>query len=636
MIELRNVSKYYHNNGGISLGLSKVNLTFDNGEFVAITGESGSGKTTLLNVISGLDTYEDGEMYIDGEETAYYSKADWERYRKEKIGFIFQNYNIIDSYSVLENVILGLLIQGEKYKDALVKAKEIIEKVNLTPFIKQKASKLSGGQKQRLAIARALSKNTDIIVADEPTGNLDSVSGKEIIKLLYEISKEKLVLIVTHNFEEVSEYVTRKIRIYDGEIVEDRYLNKENVYVQNIKETNKNISTNRKLNIFNCAYLNLKNQPKRTFFLLLVTFLMSFFAFIIFMLNSLTISEVNQRTNVVFNNNFEERVVIVRKDKEEITEDDINTLNNLDNVRTIVNNNILESQYFFPFANLSNIFNINILDAITEEDIIYGSFPKNDYEVILYNENINNSMKFIGEKVEISLNDDWVETDVLLNNKTKTNDTIYLEIVGITNKKYGINSSILYMGEEAINFLLSASKENSESKSISLILNSEKDYKKIKNKLDKLGYYSTSPYNTSTKMDFILKVIMYIFLIITCGCSFILIYVVGYVVIKTIMLTKKKDYSIMRTIGFTGKQILDITRVEIVFSFVIAYFLTLIIFIIARISVENEYIKMILDNANISLLLIIALFNISLGFVVSRKFNKMLIKKSIISGLKTE
>ena len=330
MIKLVNVSKYYHDENSVVLGLSKVNLELNKGEFVAITGESGSGKSTLLNVISGIDSYEDGEMYINGEETSYYSKEDWELYRKEKIGFIFQNYNLIDSYTVLENVIAVKLVQGVSYKDAKKNAIEILNKVGLGNFLKHKASKLSGGQKQRLAIARALSKDTEIIVADEPTGNLDKQNGKEIIKLLYEISKEKLVCIVTHNYEEVSEYVTRKIRIYDGEIVEDRQI-KEYKQVDNTKIIEK---PKYKVNLLSFALLNLKNQPKRTFFLFLVAFVMTIFAFAIFIINDLGFGSENyERSNEYFRNNYEERVVISKKDKSDITSDEIDKVLNLKYVR---------------------------------------------------------------------------------------------------------------------------------------------------------------------------------------------------------------------------------------------------------------------------------------------------------------
>src|SRR5574344_1323915 len=184
MLELKNVSKFYYNKGMVSAGFSRVNLKFDLGEFIAITGESGSGKSTLLNVISGLDSYEEGEMYINGEETSGYTEKDFENYRKKYIENIFQNFNLINSNTVYQNIELVLLINGYKKK----KLKEIIintlEKVDLLKYKNTKVSKLSGGQKQRVAIARVLAKETPIIVADEPTGNLDSKTAENVLKLL--------------------------------------------------------------------------------------------------------------------------------------------------------------------------------------------------------------------------------------------------------------------------------------------------------------------------------------------------------------------------------------------------------------------------------------------------------------------
>ena len=229
MIKLKNVSKFYYSKGVIATGFTKVNLELDMGEFVAITGESGSGKSTLLNVISGLDSYEDGEMYIDGKETSHYTEKDYEDYRRKYIGNIFQNFNLINSYTVKQNIELALLLNGKKRKEIKKDVIDIIKKVGLYKFRNTKASKLSGGQKQRVAIARALIKDTPIIIADEPTGNLDSKSSKEIIKLLHDISKDKLVIVVTHNFDEISEYVTRVIKMNDGRIIEDKKLNDTNI-----------------------------------------------------------------------------------------------------------------------------------------------------------------------------------------------------------------------------------------------------------------------------------------------------------------------------------------------------------------------------------------------------------------------
>ena len=189
MIQLKNVSKFYYSKGMIASGISKVNLTLDKGEFVVITGESGSGKTTLLNVISGLDSYEEGEMYIDGKETSHYLASDFEEYRKQYIGNIFQHFNLVNSYTVYQNVELILRINGYSKADRKRRIAEILQRVGLAAYAKTKGSKLSGGQKQRVSIARALAKDTDIIVADEPTGNLDSESAAGIVELLSAISR---------------------------------------------------------------------------------------------------------------------------------------------------------------------------------------------------------------------------------------------------------------------------------------------------------------------------------------------------------------------------------------------------------------------------------------------------------------
>ena len=199
MLKLENVSKIYYTNGIVATGISKVNLELNIGEFVVITGESGSGKSTLLNVISGIDSYEEGEMYINGKETSHYTEKDFEEYRKKYIANIFQSFNLINSYTVYQNVELVLLLNGYKRKQIKKKVLDIIDKVGLTKFKNTKVSKLSGGQKQRVAIARAIVKDTPIIVADEPTGNLDTKSAYEIIELLKNVANDKLVVIVTHN-----------------------------------------------------------------------------------------------------------------------------------------------------------------------------------------------------------------------------------------------------------------------------------------------------------------------------------------------------------------------------------------------------------------------------------------------------
>ena len=219
-LRLDGIGKIYVSEGAISVGIRGVSLEFERGEFVAVTGKSGSGKSTLLNAISGIDTYEEGELYVEGEPTSHYRQPEWEKYREKYISFIFQDYNIIDSFTVLQNVELALMHIDSK-RERRRRALELIDRVGLTKQKGQKGSMLSGGQKQRTVIARALAKDSPMILADEPCGNLDSETSRQIIELLYEVSRDKLLIMVTHNAEEVEGYATRHIRVFDGRIESD-------------------------------------------------------------------------------------------------------------------------------------------------------------------------------------------------------------------------------------------------------------------------------------------------------------------------------------------------------------------------------------------------------------------------------
>ena len=223
LLKLQDIGKIYVSEGNVAVGIRGVNLSFDRGEFVAVTGKSGSGKSTLLNVISGMDTYEEGELYIEGETTSHYLQSDWEDYRQKYISFIFQDYNIIESFTVLQNVELALM-HIENPKERRARALSLLERVGLSSHIHHKGSRLSGGQKQRTVIARALAKDSPIILADEPTGNLDSATSEEIINLLREVSRDKLLIMVTHNFDQVEHCATRHIRIFDGAVEADHLL----------------------------------------------------------------------------------------------------------------------------------------------------------------------------------------------------------------------------------------------------------------------------------------------------------------------------------------------------------------------------------------------------------------------------
>ena len=262
LLKLHNIGKIYNSNDVLTIGIRNINLEFDLNEFVVIEGESGSGKSTLLNVIGANDTYEEGEMYFNGEETSHYGISEWEKYREENIATIFQDFNIIENLTVLENVELALLRFDDSKKRKKI-AKDLIEKVGLTKQINQKGSKLSGGEKQRCVIARALAKDSPIILADEPTGNLDVKSSKDISKLLKDVSKDKLVIVVTHNPEYFKDYATRRVRVYDGGISENKEIVKtEKTILKREEIVNKRGHNIR--NTFWIGFLNYRSRPKFT------------------------------------------------------------------------------------------------------------------------------------------------------------------------------------------------------------------------------------------------------------------------------------------------------------------------------------------------------------------------------------
>ena len=221
MLQLKNIIKKYKTGGNEVEVLKSVNISFRDSEFVSILGASGSGKTTLLNIIGGLDKYSSGDMLLLGRSTTEFKDRDWDSYRNGTIGFVFQSYNLISHLSVLENVKLALSISGESNKENYAKAKKVLEDVGLGDHINKKPNQLSGGQMQRVAIARALVTEPKIILADEPTGALDSKTSVQIMELIKEISKEKLVIMVTHNPELAKTYSDRIVRLRDGEIIED-------------------------------------------------------------------------------------------------------------------------------------------------------------------------------------------------------------------------------------------------------------------------------------------------------------------------------------------------------------------------------------------------------------------------------
>lgn len=268
MLELNKIRKSYKTSDFTQVALDDISLKFRKSEFVSILGPSGSGKTTLLNIIGGLDRYDSGDLIINGKSTKAYKDKDWDQYRNNSVGFIFQSYNLIGHISILNNVEMSMTLSGVGKKEKRQRALEVLEKVGLKEHKNKKPSELSGGQMQRVAIARALVNNPDIILADEPTGALDSTTSVQIMELIKEISKDKLVIMVTHNPELAQNYSSRIIKLLDSKIIDDT-----NSYIPTQKEIKDSVEHAKKTRKTSMSFKtalslsinNLKTKKGRTF-----------------------------------------------------------------------------------------------------------------------------------------------------------------------------------------------------------------------------------------------------------------------------------------------------------------------------------------------------------------------------------
>lgn len=265
MLQIKEICKEYRTGSLVQKALDKVSLNLRDNEFVAILGPSGSGKTTLLNVIGGLDRYDGGDLIINGISTKKYKDRDWDSYRNHTIGFVFQSYNLIPHQTLLANVELALTISGVGKAQRRERARQALEKVGLGEQIHKRPSQLSGGQMQRVAIARALVNNPDILLADEPTGALDSETSIQVMELLKEVAQDRLVVMVTHNPELAQQYATRIVELKDGKIRSDSdafYVDEETADVPEHKNMGK--SSMSFLTALSLSFHNLKTKKART------------------------------------------------------------------------------------------------------------------------------------------------------------------------------------------------------------------------------------------------------------------------------------------------------------------------------------------------------------------------------------
>lgn len=460
LLQLKDVSKYYHSGDLVTLGLNKVNVSFDNGEFVAVIGESGSGKSTLLNVISGIDTYEDGEMYFNNEETSCFTSEEWDKYRKDNIAFIFQDYNLIDSYTVLQNVEAAIM---EKYPDSKFRrqrALAVIEQVGLTSHIKHRCTKLSGGQKQRVAIARALAKDAPILIADEPTGNLDEETSQAIIELLSSVCTNKLLIMVTHSYEDIKDYADRIIQLSDGKITEDK-LNinvKKDIHSVKIIADNFTIQYNKRerrrntISILNkLAVSNIISTPRRSLFLM-GTGIISIIIFLIYVILTANIIMMPPETN--YYGDRKDTVIVYKADRSLLNNEDKELIKSAKGVKSAMLNYSFYNRKLQPKTPLLRLkriseHNITVLNkaSYTDKYVEYGRLPEKDDEILItYSDRTQPREDMIGQQVEFM----YYQAEAMVDDRMVYKEfTVSYTVVG-----YSYHSELAcYLTEQAIEAL---------------------------------------------------------------------------------------------------------------------------------------------------------------------------------------
>ncbi len=374
MLKLKNIKKDYKTGDFIQHALKNISVSFRKNEFVAILGPSGSGKTTLLNIIGGLDRYDSGDLIIDGKSTKSFKDKDWDAYRNHAVGFIFQSYNLISHISVLENVEMGMTLSGISAAERRRKALELLEKVGLKDHAHKKPNQLSGGQMQRVAIARALANDPKIILADEPTGALDSKTSTQIMELIKEIAKDKLVIMVTHNAELAKDYASRIVSMKDGVILDDTdsYDDKNKKSGElSIKKTSMSLLSALKL-----SFNNIKTKKGRT---ALTAFASSIGIIGIALILSLS-NGFNKEVEEFEENSLAQSPIIITNETVQMDEDTLKSLNRDSDLEEYTNKDKVYTQDDLSetLIHQNNITEdyVNYLEKINKDDVAGISYMR--------------------------------------------------------------------------------------------------------------------------------------------------------------------------------------------------------------------------------------------------------------------
>ena len=509
MLELKKVSKVYDVGEQKIIALNNVDLKFRKNEFVSILGPSGCGKTTLLNIVGGLDKYSKGDLLINGVSTKEFKDSDWDSYRNTTIGFVFQNYNLISHLSLLDNVEMALSLSGVSVKERIKRATKALEDVGLIDHISKLPSQLSGGQMQRVAIARALVNDPDVLLADEPTGALDSKTSVQIMNLIKEISHDRLVIMVTHNSLIAKEYSDRIINLLDGKVIKDSNEVKDNevLETQNKKDMKKTKMSY--LAALKSSFKNLFTKKGRTLITALAGSIGIIGISLILSLSNGTNAEISKTQEEAFGS-FPitiERVTITdfftRNDNSGLEShpdsDNVTTITNNEGFTTHQNNLSLDFveyikqldssnysdisyQYNYPlhiYSKTGNVYkealNYGLSDLtktkeeyLKEYDLIKGTYPENNNEIVLVVDQYNQLSSYTIEALGLTLGRNYTLDDFVgLSYKIAPNNVYYKKVDGV----YVENTNIeeMYNDSEAINLNIVGVlrvKENIEDESL--------------------------------------------------------------------------------------------------------------------------------------------------------------------------
>jgi len=622
MLKINNLTKYYKiSKNNKFRALNNMDLEFFKGEIVSILGESGSGKSTLMNIIGGLDTDYLGEVLFENKNLSSLTNKEIDKYRKNKVGFIFQSFNLIPHLTVLDNVTIAMTLSNISKSKRIKRAKEILSSLNLKDQIYKKPNQLSGGQKQRVAIARALINDPDIILADEPTGALDSKTSIQILEILKDIAKKgKTIIMVTHS-ELVASISNRVITISDGEILRVEQRKENSNYKEDIININKD---KQNLSFKSAVFLALNNMKQKLTRNLLVAIGASIGIMSIIMMLSLGegikfyIKDImNENINpLVIETNLkierDEYDSPLENQKVYFEEEDLEKLNNIDNVKDIDlgfskispgSKLILEEEdYLFQMVS-------TISEVVLEKNIIIGNSP-NQNEIlignVLYEKITKKHEDIIGKIVTIQLIEE---------NKVIRKDFV---ISGVYDNNYQINQ-IYFNYEDLRNFYLENEIEF-KSNVVFLKLSDEKYYDSVKEKIIELGYESSFQERIFNMFNEMLDVLTYVLAgiaAISLLVSSIMILVVLYISV----VERTNEIGVLKAIGARSK---DIKRIFVSEAFLIGTFSGLIGILTAFIlkTIVNYY-TFKLYEANVS--------KITLQFMFFGLLTSIII--SVLSGL---